>query len=374
MPSPTIICPKCKAEIPVEEALGHSISEKLEKEFQEKLAAKEKELAKKIKAESTSELKLLQEEIEKKEKRLEESRENEIALRKQKLELEEEKRTFELEKQRQLDAEREKIRLKVEMEMLETQRLRDKEKDKVIDDLKKALDDAQRKANQGSQQLQGEVQELDLEETLKQKFIYDVIEPVGKGVRGADIRQIVKTQLGNNCGTILWESKRTKAWSSEWLTKLKDDLRSEKANIPVIVSSVLPETAGNGIGLVDGVWVTSYSLYPVLAELLRQKLIDVAREKYVSQNKVTKAEVLYSYIVSHEFIQQVEAIAEVYQDMQSQIAKERAAFEKIWKTREAQVNRLVGSTANIIGSLRGNVGSTMPAIKGIDLPGLTDGD
>ncbi len=373
MTSSTIVCPECKAEIAVEEALGHAIAEKLEKEFGQKAAAREKELAKKIKEETSSELKVLQEELEKKDKKLAESRQAEQDLRKQKLELEEDKKSFEVEKQRQLDEERNKIRLKVEVEMLEASRLRDKEKDKVIEDLKNALTDAQRKANQGSQQLQGEVQELDLEQSLHQLFIYDTIEPVGKGVRGADIRQVVKTQLGNICGVILWESKRTKAWSDDWLVKLKDDLRSTKANIPVIVSSILPEQAASGIGLVDGVWVTNYTLYPVIAEMLRQKLIEVAREKYVSQNKSSKAEVLYNYIVSHEFSQQVEAIVEVYQDMQSQIAKERAAFEKLWKTREAQVNRLVGSTANIIGSLRGHVGSTLPTIKGMDLPGLEEG-
>ncbi|OGD70644.1 hypothetical protein A3D09_00085 [Candidatus Collierbacteria bacterium RIFCSPHIGHO2_02_FULL_49_10] len=327
----------------------------------------------KLEKEGGKEIKLLKEELQSKSKKLVESQELELELRKQKLALEEKEREFELTKQRQIDAEREKIRLKVETEMLDSQRLHDREKDKVIDDLKKALDDAQRKANQGSQQTQGEVAELDLEETLKIRFLYDAIEPVGKGVRGADIRQVVKTSLGNVCGTILWESKRTKAWSAEWVTKLKDDLRSEKANVAVIVSTVLPEEAATGIGLVDGVWVVSYALYLVLAELLRQKLIDVAREKYVSQNKSSKAEVLYNYIVSHEFGQQVEAIVEVYQDMQSQIARERAAFEKLWKTREAQVNRLVGSTANIIGSLRGSVGSTLPSIKGLDLPGLEEG-
>lgn len=359
MASPTIICPKCQAEIPVEAALSHAFREKIELEARKNF---------------TEEKRLLQEELNEKEKKLAEARTAELRLRKQKLDLEEEKRNFELEKTRQLDAEREKIRLKVELEMLESQRLRDKEKDKVIDDLKKSLDDAQRKANQGSQQLQGEVQELDLEESLKGHFVFDSIEPVGKGVRGADIRQIVKTQLGNDCGTILWESKRTKAWSDEWLVKLKDDLRGEKANIPVIISAVMPEGARSGIGLVDGVWVVNYSLYLVLAELLRQKLIDVAREKYVSQNKSTKAEVLYNYIVGHEFIQQVEAIAEVYQDMQSQIAKERAAFEKIWKTREAQAGRIMTGTAAIVGSIRGSVGSTMPAIKGLDLLGLEGGE
>lgn len=363
----TITCPKCKAEVPVEEALGHSIQEKLEKEFREKSVERDKEIAKKIKAETSSELILLREELEKKEKKLAESREVELTIRKQKLELEEEKQSFEVEKQRQLDEERSKIRLKVEMEMLEASRLKDKEKDKVIDDLKNALEDAQRKASQGSQQLQGEVQELDLEESLKHHFLFDAIEPVGKGVRGADIRQIVKTQLGNVCGIIIWESKRTKAWSADWIVKLKDDMRKEKANIPVIISSVLPDEAEKGIGLIDGVWVCGYDLYLVLAELLRGKLIEVAREKYVSQNKAGKTEILYNYITSHEFSQQVEAIVEVYQDMQSQIARERAAFEKLWKTREAQVNRLVGSTASIIGSLRGHVGSTLPSIKGLDL-------
>ena len=370
----TIICPKCKAEVPVEEALGHSIQEKLEKEYREKSVERDKEIAKKIKAETSSELVLLREELEKKDKKLTESREAELTIRKQKLELEEEKKSFEVEKQRQLDEERSKIRLKVEMEMLEASRLKDREKDKVIDDLKNALEDAQRKASQGSQQLQGEVAELDLEESLKHHFLFDTIEPVGKGVRGADIRQIVKTQLGNVCGTIIWESKRTKAWSADWIVKLKDDMRKEKANIPVIISSVLPDEAEKGIGLIDGVWVCGYDLYLVLAELLRGKLIEVAREKYVSQNKAGKAEILYNYITSHEFSQQVEAIVEVYQDMQSQIAKERAAFEKLWKTREAQVNRLVGSTASIIGSLRGSIGSTLPSIKGLDLlPELEEG-
>ena len=359
MPSATIVCPKCKAEIPVEEALSHAFREKIEHQAKESFEVEKK---------------LLQEELEMKEKNLEESRQAELTLRKQKLELVEEKRSFEVEKQRQLDEERAKIRKTTLDEATESWRLKEKEFEKRLSDMKEAVEDAKRKGEQGSQQTQGEVQELDLEETLKQHFLFDTIEPVGKGVRGADIRQVVKTQLGNTCGVILWESKRTKAWANDWVAKLKDDLRSEKANIPVIVSSVLPEEASSGIGLVEGVWVTNYSLYLVLAELLRGKLIEVAREKYVSQNKTGKADILYNYITSHEFSQQVEAIVEVYQDMQSQIAKERAAFEKLWKTREAQVNRLVGSTANIIGSLRGHVGSTLTSIKGLDLPGLEEGE
>ncbi len=355
----TIICPRCKTEIPIEEAVSHAFREKIEHQAKENFEIEKK---------------LLREELEMKEKKLEESRQAELSLRKQKLELEEDKKSFEVDKQRQLDEERQKIRLKTEMEMLEASRLKDKEKDKVIEDLKNALTEAQRRASQGSQQLQGEIQELDLEETLRQKFPLDQIEPVGKGVRGADIRQIVKTQLGNVCGAILWESKRTKAWSGDWVMKLKDDLRKEKSNVAVIISTTLPEEAKTGIGLVNGVWVVNYSLYLVLADLLRGKLIDIAREKFVTSNRTGKAEALYQYITSHEFRQQIEAIVEVYQQMQGQVNRERAAFEKIWKAREAQVGRLLGSTANIIGTLQGSLGSALPAIKGMDLPGLEDGE
>lgn len=367
MNSSTIICPKCHAEIPVEEALGHSISEKLEKEFDQKLIAREQELTKKIKSSIESEKKLLEEELAKKDKQLDESRQIELDLRKQKLNLEEEKKNFEVEKQRQLDAERQIIRAKAEAEVVESMRMKDMEKDKVISDLRKSLEDAQRKAAQGSQQLQGEVQELDLEQALKSSFIYDVVEPVGKGVRGADLRQVVKTQIGNVCGVILWESKRTKAWSAEWVTKLKDDLRSEKANVPVIVSTVLPDEAKSGFGLVDGVWVVSPALYLPLAEMIRQKLIDVARERFVSQNQTGKAEALYQYIVSDEFRQQMEVVVESYQAMLEQINKERVAYEKMWSQREAQVKRLMASTGRIYGSIRG-VGAGIASISGLELP------
>ncbi len=368
----TIICPKCKSEIPVEEALGHSIAEKLEKEFQEKSLVREKELVKKIKAETDSEVKLLQEELDKKEQTLQKARDEEIALRKQKLQLEEEKRSFEVIKQRQLDEERGKIREQTLGEATDLWRLKEKEFEKKLSDMKLALDDAQRKATQTSQQLQGEVAELDLENSLRNEFPTDAIAPVGKGVRGADISQVVKTSMGNVCGTILFEIKRTKAWANDWPKKLKEDLRSAKANVGVIVSTVLPDGAKSGLGLVEGVWVVSPHLLISVVVLIRTKLIDVAREKFVSSNQASKSEKLYEFVVSHEFSQQLEAIAEVYQEMNSEIAKERAAMERIWKTREIQVRRLLTGTANIVGGIRGS-GATMPSIKGIDLPQLEEG-
>lgn len=359
-----IKCPKCGEEIEISNALTQTIKADLEKELTVKIK-NEAEL--KIRQESEENIKILTDQLKIKTEKLDEARNAELILRQEKLKLEDEKKSFELEKQRQIDQEREKIRQQTLVEASDIHRMKDLEKDKMINDLKKSLEEAQLKATQSSQQLQGEVQELDLEELLANEFRTDEIVPVGKGVRGADISQIVKTDRGNTCGVILWESKRTKAWSDEWATKLKEDLRASKANIPIIVTTVMPKDIKTGFGIFDGVWVCEPGLIKPLAEIMRQRLIETAREKFVSQNRSNKSEVLYSYIVSHEFRQQVESIVEVYQEMQEQISKERAAFEKIWKSRESQSQRLLTSTANIVGSMQGIVGQSLPPVKGLDL-------
>jgi hypothetical protein len=257
---------------------------------------------------------------------------------------------------------------------VEEHRLKDLEKDKIISDLRNALDNARRKASQGSQQLQGEILELDIETTLKESFPTDEIEPVGKGVRGADIRQIVKSPKGFVCGVILWETKRTKAWSDAWVNKLKGDLRAEKANIPVIISLVLPDEAKEGFGLKDGVWIVGFNLILPIASILRRNLLDLGFQKAVSSHKSDKAGYLYEYITSHEFRQQVEAIVEVYKEMDDEIKKERAVFEKVWKRREGQMQRLITSTANVVGSIQGKVGSSALQIKGLELDELESGE
>lgn len=359
----TVKCPHCGKKVEVTEALQGQVKEELElslrAEFEEK---------------KDNELQDIQKQLDEQRRKNEEFREQELKLREQARKLEEDKKDFELKMQRAMDEERKSIEENAHKKATDDFRLKDMEKEKVINDLKKALDEAQRKAGQGSQQLQGEILELDLEETLRSAFPEDEITGVAKGVNGADIAQTVKTQLGTVCGVILWESKRTKHWEDKWTTKLKTDLRSSKANIPAIVSQALPAEAKDGMGVRDGVWVCNYSLVVPLAILLRKNLYDVARQRAIAVDRGSKAESLYSFITSHEFQQQVESLVEVYKEMTEQITKERMVFERSWKSREAQVKRLFMSTAGIVGTVSGIAGSSMPQIKGLEMLELEDTD
>ncbi len=351
-----INCPHCGEEISIQDALSHQVKKNISEQAKEQ-----------AKKEMSMELKYLKDENEKKDQELEQTKKNELELRKEKNQLAEEKKNFELEKQRQIDEEREKIRQQTAKEILEQQHFKIAEKDKQIDGMKKQIEELRIKSENSSQQLQGEVQELDLEIELKKLFPTDVIEEIKKGEKGADVRQIVKTQKGNICGTILWESKRTKAWKDDFVSKLKEDLRAENANIPIIVTTVMPKESNSEIYSVSGVWVCTYSFAMILAELVRQRLIEVAREKFIIKNQGTKAEDLYSYIMGHEFRGQVEALVETYMTMRNELDREQRAFETIWKRREAQIEKMVKSTARIVGSISGKAGSEFPQLKGLDL-------
>ena len=377
-----LICPHCRQEIEISEAfrhqieeeIGHELTSKHKKELEDVRKKTEQVIRKKIEEDIKTEQEDLKRELDEKNKRLSEFRDQELELRKKTRQLEEEKRDMALEVEKRLSEEKKHIEVVITKRIDEEHRLKELEKEKIISDLKKALEDAQRKASQGSQQLQGEILELDLEDMLKHEFPFDTIEPVGKGVRGADIRHVVKSQRGSMCGVILWEFKRTKSWTDTWIQKLKDDLRSEGANIPVIVSTQMPKSIENGLGCLDGVWVCSSEFVVILATLLRDKLYEVAKEKFVQSQKGTKAELLYDFITGHEFQQQVQALAEVYQSMQLQILKERAAYEKMWKTRESQITRMVSSTVNIYGSIHGLVGASMPRVEGLEIESLESGE
>lgn len=350
-------CPKCGEPIEISEALKKTIAPEIEKEILAKAKARFDEENQKILSE-----------LDFKNKKLNEAREESLKLHQEKIKLEDEKQNFEIEKQRQLQQIKEKVREQVLLEASENHRLKDLEKDKKLTDALKQIEELKIKMQQGSQQTQGEVAEIELEESLTRLFPTDLIQPVGKGIRGADVVQTVRTSMGTVCGVILWESKRTKAWVDDWTTKLKDDLRSSKANIPVILSNVLPKSITGGLGKYEGVWVAEHKLAIPLAEILRQSLIDLAREKHNNKDRGSKAEMVYGYLTSDNFIQHVQNILEVHQNLINQINTERRAFEKIWHEREAQAQRIINSTASIYGSIQGLAGSSLPNLPLLSLP------
>lgn len=378
----TIKCKKCGEEIEISEAFAHQIEEEIRtsmkkehaKDLEEVKLDAEKTALAKIQKDFDFQLKALQ-------KEKEEEKERNLKLLKQLVGLNDEMRKLQrkdeerdLEFKKNLAAEEEKIRLDASKKAEEENRLKIKEMELKNAELMKAVEEMRRKANQGSQQTQGEVQELDLEERLRKLFPTDEITEVKKGELGADIRHTVKTERGTICGVILWESKRTKTWTEGWIAKLKEDARKDKAPLAALVSEVLPADLKSEIWLRNGVWVTNFHNLESLAILLRKNLVDVARVKNVALNKQTKAEELYDYVTSHEFTQQLERTIEIYLDMKNQITKERVSLERSLKQREVQVDRLLTGVSGIYGSMQGIAGPALPSIKQLNSGVDEEGD
>jgi hypothetical protein len=284
-----------------------------------------------------------------------------LELRKQNRSLEEKGKALELETARKLDAEREKIRDDASRELQEAYRLKDAEKDKKLQDALRVNDELRRKLQQGSQQTQGEVLELELEELIKSSFPMDDIEPVPKGINGADVIQRVLSKAGSLCGTIIWESKHTKTWNDTWTAKLKDDQRAVKADIAVLVSEALPKACKN-FGQYDGIWVSTAQCAPALASALRSQLIEVALAKMAAVGKNEKIEVLYGYLSGPEFRQRVEAIVEAFVDMQKDLHDERRVTERRWSKREKQIQKVISNTSGMYGDFQGLIGASLQTI------------
>ncbi|MEJ2170906.1 MAG: DUF2130 domain-containing protein [Desulfobacterales bacterium] len=293
-------------------------------------------------------------------------REQELELRKEQRKLKEQAESLELEVARKLDEEREKIREKASKKAAEDHRLKDLEKDKLIKDLQTSLADMKRKAEQGSMETQGEVLEQDFEAQLKGFFVHDDIQPVPKGIKGADLIQTVRTPMSVECGILLWETKNTKAWSNAWIPKLKDDMIETRAAIAVLISVVLPDGIKR-FGQVDGVWVSDPLCAIPLAAVLREQLEAISRERTASTGKNEKMEALYQYLAGVEFKQKIEGIIEAFTSMQDQLLRERRAMEKHWKQREKEIERVVKNTAGLYGDMQGIIGGQIPAIPALEL-------
>ena len=259
------------------------------------------------------------------------------------------------------------IRDRASAEAAEAQSLRLAERDKTIGDMKRQIDDMKRKAEQGSQQLQGEVLELSLESTLQSRFPHDRIEPVAKGVGGADVAQHVLTAAGVSCGTILWEVKRTRNWQPAWLPKLRDDQRAAGAAVAVLLSETLPPGVAT-FGLIDGIWVAHPRLAEPVALILRQSLLDVQSTRIAQDGQATKTEIVYAYLTGPRFRHRIEVIIERFTEMQDDLRREMRATQRLWAKREQQIGAVVSATGGLYGDLQGIAGSAVVEIPGLDLP------
>jgi hypothetical protein len=396
-----IKCPNCGELIAISETIYHQIAEKTRDELklesvkqQKVLAEKEGELKKKeaaldatiqerLKAERAQiekqalkragesllvEMEDLKHQAAEKENRLEQAQKIELELRKQKRALEDREKQRDLEIARTLDDERRKIQDETIKRIEEQHRLKDAEKEKKLQDAIKANEELSRKLQQGSQQTQGEVLELDIEQSVRIAFPTDQVEPVPKGIGGADILQRVFNNNGHACGSIIWETKRTKAWSDGWLQKLKDDQRRVKADIAILVSEALPKDCIN-FKQVKGVWVSNPQCAINLAAALRLVMTEVAQTKLAAVGKNEKMEVLYHYLSGAEFRQRIEAIVESFVDMQKDLQEERRTAERRWAKREKQIQRVISNTSGMYGDLQGLIGSSLH-----NIPALTSGE
>ena len=376
--STTIKCPNCQHEFEPNESIREEVQKELrakmtewQKQQQQKLDAQLLDEKKKIQEEAETQLRKsiaadyenrlrLQEQINKdNEEKLNQARQQQLEFLKKEQELKNKEAEMELSVQKKMAEERD--RLTVEIRKLEEQRiaakeseyqLRMKEMEEKLEAQKKLADEMKRKAEQGSMQLQGEVQELELEKILRTAFPFDVVEEIGKGVRGADCILRVRNKMGQDCGKIIFESKRTKDFGTDWIEKLKSDQRSVQADAGVIVTQAMPRDL-NSMGEKDGIWICGFNEVRTLVHILRDGIIKIAAALNSQENKGDKMSLLYNYLTSSEFSGQWQAIREGFMSMKLSIQKERDAMEKLWKAREKQLEKVLLNASHIKGSIEG---------------------
>lgn len=420
MTDPTITCPNCGTAIKLTESLAAPLIASTRQLFEKKIADKdaevakresaikdqqaaiekaketiEEELAEKLKAErkiiavdeakkakillgadldqKAKELTELQEVLKQRDEKLAEAQKAQADLIRKQRELDDATREMDLTIEKRVEESLVVVRNKAKLEAEDGLKLKVAEKEQTIASMQKQIEELKRRAEQGSQQLQGEVQELDLEDTLRTKFPRDLIEPVPKGEHGGDALHRVCGPLQQICGTILWESKRTKNWSDGWLSKLREDQRAAKAELAVIVSHTLPKDVDT-FDFVDGVWVTSPRYVVPVAIGLRHTLIELFAARQAGEGQQTKMEMIYQYLTGPKFRHRVQAIVEKFTDMQEDLDKERKTMTKLWAKRQEQIRCVVESTAGMYGDMQGIAGKTLQEIDGLTIPLLDNAE
>ncbi|MGN8517082.1 DUF2130 domain-containing protein [Helicobacter pylori] len=317
-------------------------------------------------------LELLQKELDEKSKQVQELHQKEAEIERLKRENNEAESRLKAENEKKLNEKLDLEREKIEKALHEKNELKFKQQEEQLEMLRNELKNAQRKAELSSQQFQGEVQELAIEEFLRQKFPLDSVEEIKKGQRGGDCIQVVHTREFQNCGKIYYESKRTKEFQKAWVEKLKSDMREIGADVGVIVSEALPKEMER-MGLFEGVWVCSFEEFKGLSAVLREGVIQVSLAKKSQENKGDKVDLLYHYLTSSEFSMQVNAIIEGFEQLRADLESEKRAMARIWKSREKQMEKVFENTINMYGSIKGIAGNTIGQVKALEL-GYDEGD
>lgn len=412
MTEPTITCPSCHTEIRLTESLAGPLVEQTRRDFALQLAAKDqlvaqaqeraasekqrldlerqgieatiatrldderKQIAIEEQARAKRQVELdvrgkerqlaeLTELLKSRDEKLTQAQAQEAELLKAKRELDDQKRELELSVQKQVNEALEVVRAKAKQDAEETLALKVKEGETRIASMQQTIEELKRKAEQGSQQLQGEAQELVLEDALRARFPFDTLEPVGKGEFGGDVLQRVVNAGGQVCGSILWESKRTRAWSDGWLPKLKGDQRAAGADLALIVSQTMPKGVET-FDQIDGVWVTGSKCAMAVAGALRESLILMASVKAAGEGQATKSALMYDYLTGPKFRHRIEAVVDRFSEMQEDLASERKATMKRWAKREQQLHAVLDSTAGLYGDLQGIAGRSMIEIEALE--------
>jgi hypothetical protein len=413
MTDPQIVCPNCRTEIRLTEQLAAPLIAETRRKFNQQLAAKEADFSRResvlkqaqdelaqarasIDAQVTAKLKSeraaiaqaeaararqavadeignrdrqlaeLHEAILSKDAKLAEAQKAQAEMLRKQRELDEAKREFELTVEKRVQEGLAAVRDKARLEAEDALKAKVAEKETQIAGMQRQIEELRRKAEQGSQQLQGEALEIELESQLRARFARDLIEPVPKGEFGGDVLHRVLGPAGQACGTILWESKRTKNWSDGWLVKLRDDQRAAKAEIAMIVSSALPKGV-ESFDLIDGVWVVEPRFALPLAIALRQSLIDVAASRLAQEGQQSKMELVYAYLTGPRFRHRIDAIVERFTEMQTDLDRERKTMMRMWAKREEQLRGVLDSTAGLYGDLQGIAGRAMADIESLDI-------
>jgi hypothetical protein len=386
-----IKCPSCGHSFEPNEAIRDEVQKELRSKLQEWQKKKDDEYAQKLELEKgnikkdmedsmrksiatdfENKLRLLQSANSDNEEKLKEARKKELEYLQKEQQLKNKEAELEITLQKKLQEERTVLSEQIQKQEQEKSSLKDtqfqlkvRELEKQLDEQKKLAEEMRRKAEQSSMQRQGEVQELLLEEILKENFPFDLIEEVGKGVEGADCIQIVRNHSGRECGKIIYESKRTKAWQNNWIDKLKTDMRSRGADVAILVTQTFPKDMER-FGEKEGIWICNFAEAASVAALIRNgiiKLYDIQRSE---ENKGDKMQLLYNYLTGVEFRGQVEAIAEGFLAMKNSITRERMQMEKMWKEREKQLEKVLISTSALYGSVKGIAGASVGDIPLLD--------